>query len=228
MLKNKLVNSLMIGSISLALVACGGVNNNTENVNNNNDEVENEEVENNEDLVEQNENETKEDENENKEITNKDELLDAMKPLIEEGLIFDIGDYKKGEVPKGEYAIVGTNGDNAYFSEYDEHDNVVENKNFNNFGYAYVSGAENLSVSGGLISLEALERMGISGAKEFYEIFHDQEEEFKEAGYYKVGVDIKAGEYTVESIRYEGLVGIKEGAVVKRSEAKERSRFDGN
>ena len=74
----------------------------------------------------------------------------------------------------------------------------LDYENFDSFGYVKVHAAGNLTTRGVLISINAFEKLEVSGAKQIYEILNNQTD-YHDGGYYKVGVDIPAGQYVLES-----------------------------
>lgn len=143
------------------------------------------------------------------EITEKQKKFAEVVTLIEEGKAFDTGSYIKGDVPKGEYAFITFGGSGQYYSEEDASGNIIDNENFDSFGYVYVHEAGNLETQGALINIEALDELNVSGAKELYEILNDVEG-YIDAGWYKVGSDIEPGQYIIESYG-EGYAAIMSG-----------------
>lgn len=127
-----------------------------------------------------------------------DLMLVNIVALMGEKLAFDTGDYQKGDVPAGEYAFVKFKGAGSYYEEEDPAGNILDNENFDSFGYVKIHGKGDITTRGVLINITAFDRLGVSSAKEIYEKLNDTSNYF-DAGYYKVGVDIPAGTYTVES-----------------------------
>ena len=68
----------------------------------------------------------------------------------------------------------------------------LDYENFDSFGYVKVHAAGNLTTRGVLISINAFEKLEVSGAKQIYEILNNQTD-------YHDGVDIPAGQYVLES-----------------------------
>ncbi|MUV39463.1 hypothetical protein JNUCC1_03341 [Lentibacillus sp. JNUCC-1] len=132
------------------------------------------------------------------EPTPKEKMFADILDLIDEGKAFDTGSYIKGDIPKGEYAFVRFDGSGQYYSEEDSSGNIIGNENFDSFGYVQVHEAGNIESRGALINVDALNDLDASGAKEIYEVLNDLED-YKDAGWYKVGVDIDPGEYIIES-----------------------------
>ena len=149
--------------------------------------------------------------NEVKELTESDKMIIKISNLIDEGLAFDTGSYVKGDIPAGEYAFVKFAGSGSYYSEEDAAGNIIDNENFDSFGYVKVHAVGDITTRGVLINVSSFKKLGVSGAKEIYEILNEQEN-YNQAGYYKVGVDIPAGKYVVESIG-SGYYAIMTGPV---------------
>lgn len=145
------------------------------------------------------------------EPTPQEKMFQNVADLIDEGLAFDTGSYVKGDIPKGEYAFISFEGSGEYYSEEDAAGNIIDNENFSSFGYVYVHEAGNLETNGALVKVEALEKLGVSGAKELYEILNDKES-YNESGWYKIGVDLDPGKYVIESFG-EGYVAVMSGPV---------------
>ncbi len=104
--------------------------------------------------------------------------------------------------------VVGPN-----YCEKDASETIIDNENFDSFGYVKVHSAGNLTTSGALISISAFDKLGVSGAKEIYEKLNGQVD-YNQSGYYKVDVDIPFGKYVVESIN-QGYYAIMSGPVGK-------------
>lgn len=134
-----------------------------------------------------------------KELSKKDKLLVEISILFSKKLAFDAGSYIKGDIPAGEYAFVKFSGGGSYYEEDDEAGNIIDNENFDSFGYVKVHEAGNLKTRGVLINVNSFNDLGVSSAKEIYEILNEKED-WNQAGYYKVGVDIESGRYVLESI----------------------------
>lgn len=132
------------------------------------------------------------------ELTPKQEIFSKIVDLIDEGLAFDTGSYIKGDIPKGEYAFVTFEESGNYYSEEDSAGDIIDNENFSSFGYVQVHEAGNIKTKGALVKIEALEQLGVSGAKELYEVMNELEN-YTDSGWYKVGIDIEPGEYIFES-----------------------------
>lgn len=133
-----------------------------------------------------------------KELTEKEKMISKVSELMEKDLAFDVGNYIAGDIPKGEYAFIGINS-SKYYCEKDAAGNIIDNENFQSFGYVYVHGLGNVETRGVLVSVNAFAELGVTGAKQLYEIINEQSD-YTQSGMYKIGVDIPAGTYTVESI----------------------------
>lgn len=141
----------------------------------------------------------------------KEQMFSDVVELIDQGLAFDTGSYIKGDIPEGEYAFITFEGSGEYYSEEDASGNIIDNENFSSFGYVQVHEAGNVETRGVLVKVEALEELGVSGAKELYEIMNGIEN-YSDSGWYKVGVDIEPGEHIIESYG-SGYVAIVSGPV---------------
>lgn len=190
---------------SLVLVACGDLDINT---NTNENIIDEERIEEISDVEIEEENE---DEEEIIELSAREEMILDVLDLVDESLAFDTGSYVKGDIPKGEYAFITFDGSGGYYSEEDASGSIIDNENFDSFGYVQVHEAGNLQTRGVLVNVEAFERLGVSGAKELYEILNDVEN-YNESGWYKVGVDIDPGKYIIESYG-SGYVAVMSGPV---------------
>ena len=100
----------------------------------------------------------------------------------------------------------------------------LDYENFDSFGYVKVHAAGNLTTRGVLISINAFEKLEVSGAKQIYEILNNQTD-YHDGGYYKVGVDIPAGQYVLESYG-SGYWSVMTGAVVS-SDIVDNDNFNG-
>lgn len=149
--------------------------------------------------------------NELLELTPKEEMTQELMSLIDEGKAFDSGSYIEGDIPKGEYAFITFDGSGQYYSEEDSSGNIVDNENFDGFGYVSVQEVGNLTNSGALVKVEALDELGVAGAKELYEIMNEKED-YKESGWYKIGKDLDPGKYVIESVG-SSYVGVYSGPV---------------
>lgn len=127
-----------------------------------------------------------------------DEALADLSTLIDSGDAFDAGDYAPGDIPTGEYAFIPFDGSSEYFGEETTSGDILDNENFDSFGYVYVSGKGNVKTGGALVNPKDFKTLGVNSAKELYEVIND-ESDYKGSAMYKVGVDIKAGSHTVKS-----------------------------
>lgn len=125
-------------------------------------------------------------------------MINQLTQLMEDGMAFDAGSYIQGDIPKGEYAFIPFNGSGQYYSEEDQAGNIIDNENFDSFGYVFVQEVGNLKTDGVLVSVSMFESLEVTGAKELYEIVNEQSD-YLSAGYYKIGTDIEPGQYVIES-----------------------------
>lgn len=130
--------------------------------------------------------------------TAKELMYESVSDLINSKEAFDTGSYVKGDIPTGEYAYIPFEGSGQYYSEEDSAGNIIDNENFDSFGYVYVHGVGNIQTRGVLIKVSAFEKLGVKSAKEIYEKLNDATD-YKDSAMYKVGVDIAPGAYTIES-----------------------------
>ena len=133
-----------------------------------------------------------------KELTEREKIIVSIGGLFDKKLAFDTGDYAVGDIPEGEYAFIGLD-DSKYYCEKDVAGNIIDNENFQSFGYVYVHGVGNIETKGVLVNVSAFEELGVSGAKEIYEIIYEQSD-YMQSGMYKIGADISSGNYEIESI----------------------------
>jgi hypothetical protein len=147
------------------------------------------------------------------ELTPQEKMLAGIGGLLDSKKAFDTGSYIKGDIPAGEYAFITFDGSGEYYVEKDSAGEIIDNENFSSFGYVTVLESGNLQTDGVLINVSAIPELGVDGAKEVYEILNNVQDH-KETGYYKVGVDIPAGTYTLESTD-DGYVAIMTGPVGK-------------
>lgn len=161
-----------------------------------------------------NDNETNENVSNNSktELTEAEKMIIKLSSLMNEGLVYDTGSYIKGDIIPGEYIFVKFSGSGSYYCEKDAAGNIVDNENFDSFGYVQVHGVGNLETRGVLVNISALEQLGISSAKQLYETLNNQTN-YNQGGYYKVGTDIEAGSYIIESIGGRGYYSINSGPV---------------
>jgi len=138
-------------------------------------------------------------------------MNEAIKKLMGSGQAFDTGPYIKGDIPVGEYAFMPLDSSSKYYSEEDTAGNIIDNENFDSFGYVYVHNVGNLETNGVLIKVSAFEALGVQGAKEIYEKLNNIKD-YKGSAWYKVGSDIAPGQYTIESLG-ECYVAVMSGPV---------------
>lgn len=134
-----------------------------------------------------------------KEEAPKETFSDKVLALIKSGKAYDSGSYVKGDIPQGEYAFVSFEGSGKYYSEEDSAGNIVDNENFDSFGYVYVHNVGNITNSGVLIPIKSLELLNSKGAKDVYEKLNSVKD-YTESGIYKVGTDINPGTYVIQSV----------------------------
>lgn len=159
-----------------------------------------------------------------KELSESDKMLLKIVGLMDDKLTFDTGNYIKGDIPSGEYAFVKFSGSGSYYSEEDAAGNIIDNENFDSFGYVKVHGIGAITTRGVLINVSAIEQLGVTSAKEIYQILNNQEN-YNQGGYYKIGVDIPAGKYILESIG-SGYYAIMSGPV-GNSDIVDNDNFNG-
>lgn len=164
---------------------------------------------------------------ETQEVTEGMLMMSELADLLETDLVFDTGSYIKGDVPKGIYAFVSLSSKSAYYSEEDENGDIIENQNFDSFGYVEVHERGNLQTRGVLVHLDALSGLGVSGAKELYETLNDLDG-YNGSGYYWIGKDIPSGEYIFETSdsSSSAYVALMSGPV-GNSDIIKNSNFDG-
>lgn len=159
-----------------------------------------------------------------KQKTPKEKMYEGIDGLLKSKDAFDAGSYVKGDIPVGEYAFIPFDGSGKYYSETDSAGNIIDNENFDSFGYVYVQGVGNIQTRGVLIKVSAFEKLGVSGAKDIYEKLNGISN-YKESAMYKVGVDIAPGTYTIESFG-QAYVEIMSGPVGK-SDIVDNENFNG-
>lgn len=147
----------------------------------------------------------------NSNLSESDIMMSKIISLIKLGKAYDTGTYSKGEVTKGEYAFIKFDGSGSYYEELDRAGDIIDNENFSSFGYVKVHGVGEIETRGVLIDINSFSELGVTSAKEIYEKLNNIKE-YYESGYYKVGVDIKPGTYTIESIG-KGYFAILSGPV---------------
>ena len=185
-MKKKILSVALILLMVFTITGCGSSSSNDDNYSNNNSSSNS-----------SNSSSTKK--QETKELTESEKMIIKISALFDEKLAFDTGSYIQGDIPAGEYAFVKFSGSGSYYCEKDGTGNIVDNENFDSFGYVKVHSVGNLETRGVLINVSAFEKLGVKGAKEIYEILNNQSN-WNQGGYYKVGVDIDPGSYVVESI----------------------------
>lgn len=181
-MKKRFISALLVLVMAFVITGCSSTESNNNDYNKNNS----------------NNNSTQEKETK-KELTESQKMIVKIYSLFDEKLAFDTGSYIQGDIPSGEYAFIKFNGSGSYYCEKDAAGNIVDNENFDSFGYVKVHSVGNLETRGVLINTSAFEKLGVKGAKEIYEILNEQQN-WNQSGYYKVGVDIEPGRYIVESI----------------------------
>lgn len=191
---NKLIINVIFTLLIIFITGCGN-SNVTENSNNN---------------------EVKDSSNKNidnpvVELTEQQKMLKNIVALMDEDLAFDSGSYIAGDIPKGEYAFVKFEGSGSYYSEKDIAGNIIDNENFDSFGYVQVHGVGNITNDAVLININAFNKLNVSGAKEIYEILNELTN-YNQSGMYKIGTDIEAGTYTLQSIG-EAYISILSGPI---------------
>lgn len=191
-MKNRFKKSLLLLALILCITGCGNGEETTENNNTNNENNKKQEKQ--------------------VEYTESQKMIIKISGLIDEGLAYDTGDYIIGDVKPGDYAFIKIDGGGSYYSEEDASGDIIDNENFSSFGYVKVHGTGNLETRGVLVNITAFDKLGVTSAKEIYEILNEKED-YNQAGYYKVGTDIEAGSYVVESIGGSGYFAVMSGPV---------------
>ena len=185
-MKKKIISVALILLMVFTITGCGlSRSNNTDHSNNNNNSISS--------------NSSSNKKQEQKELTESEKMIVKISELFDDKLAFDTGSYIQGDIPAGEYAFIKFSESGDYYSEEDAAGNIVDNEIFDSFGYVKVHSVGNLETDGILINVSAFEKLGVKGAKEIYEILNDQSN-WNQSGYYKVGLDIDPGRYIVESI----------------------------
>ena len=138
--------------------------------------------------------------------------LRKLVDMIDRGDAFDAGDYAKEMIPPGEYAFIALSSDAKYYSEEDLSGNIIDNENFDSFGWVYVHGVGNIKTHGVLVKHEDFSILGVESAKELYLVLNDLDKDYNQSGYYRVGVDIAQGSYVLTSIG-NGYASINSGPV---------------
>lgn len=145
------------------------------------------------------------------ELSPKDKMRKQLNQMVSNDTIFGPGSYAKGDIPVGEYVFMPMSDNGSYYSEEDEAGNIIDNENFDSFGYVYVHGAGNISVKGALIPLSTLNQLDADSPREIYGLLRDKDN-YMDSGYYKIGTDLPSGEYTIQSYG-EGYVEVASGPV---------------
>lgn len=160
------------------------------------------------------------------EQTPKEKLLSQLSSLIKDSKVFDAGSYAIGSIPSGEYAFIVINAGQGYYSEEEASGNIVDNENFDSFGWVFVNGSGNITTRGILVPQNIFSMLNVASAKEIYVTLNDKSLDYNQAGYYKIGVDLPAGTYTLESIGSNSYMSIESGGVGK-SEIIDNDIFSG-
>ncbi|PLR89518.1 hypothetical protein [Bacillus sp. T33-2] len=156
--------------------------------------------------------------------TPQQKMFEQIMGLIDAKQAFDSGSYIKGDLPPGEYAFISFDGSGKYYAEKDTAGNIIDNENFDSFGYVHVHDVGNIETGGVLISTGAFGTLGVSSAKEIYQVLNNVED-YKQSALYKVGTDIPAGQYVIESYG-NGYVAKMSGPVGK-SDIIDNENFNG-
>ncbi|PZX08287.1 uncharacterized protein YgiM (DUF1202 family) [Psychrobacillus insolitus] len=151
-------------------------------------------------------------------------MVRKVNALISEGRAFTDGSYTIGEIPQGEYAFISLADDFNYYSEEYLSGEIIDNEIFESFGYVYVHEAGNIQTEGLLIDLDSLSSLGVTGAKGIYEVLNNVKN-YNDSGMYKVGLDIQAGYYVIESSS-EAYVALLTGPI-GRNDIIDNDFFDG-
>lgn len=101
-------------------------------------------------------------------------MIEKISGLMDSKQAFDTGSYIKMDIPVDEYAFISFAGSGKYYGEKDPAGNIIDNENFDSFGYFYVHDAGNLETQGVLVSTGAFGALGVSSAKEIYEIMEQR------------------------------------------------------
>lgn len=157
----------------------------------------------------------------------KSKLLSSILNLTQNKKAFDTGSYAVGEIPTGEYAFVSISSGSSYYSEKDASGNIIDNENFDSWGWIYVNGVGNIDTRGILVKESDFSSLGVSSAKEIYLILNELDNTYNQSGYYKVGVDINEGTHNLTSIGGQGYVSIESGPL-GNSDIIDNEIFNGN
>ena len=161
------------------------------------------------------------------EPTGSAKIVKDIVALEKESLAFDAGTYAQGKIPPGEYAFLSLGDTGHYYSEEDLSGAIIDNQNFTSFGYVTVQGVGNVTTRGCLVAVNALDRLGVTGAKDLYEKFNDMPGGYNQSGFYKIGVDIPEGTHTVTSMGQRGYYAVLSGPVGNR-QIIQNDNFDGS
>lgn len=142
------------------------------------------------------------------EVSEKPQEKSKLDLLVENKQAFMPGSYVKGDIPKGEFIFVSSSG--GYYAEEREGE-ILDNENFDSFGYVYNHGIGDITTQGVLVSMDAAKNFQVAGAKQLYELVKNQVD-YNFSGHYKVGADIKPGRYIFESAG-EAYVEVSSGPV---------------
>lgn len=214
-MKKKIISVVLILLIIFTITGCDSSNSSNENYTKNNSSS---------NSNSSSSNSSSTNKQENKELTEAEKMTIKIVALFDEKLAFDTGSYIQGDIPAGEYAFIKFDGSGSYYCEKDGSGNIVDNENFDSFGYVKVHSVGNLETKGILINVKAFEKLSVKSAKEIYEILNNQNN-WNQSGYYKVGIDINPGRYIVESIG-SGYWAIMSGPV-SSSDIVDNDNFNG-
>ena len=130
-MKKKILSVALILLMVFTITGCGSSSSNDDNYSNNNSSSNS-----------SNSSSTKK--QETKELTESEKMIIKISTLFDEKLAFDTGSYIQGDIPAGEYAFVKFSGSGSYYCEKDRTGNIVDNENFDSFGYVKVHSVGNL------------------------------------------------------------------------------------
>ena len=156
--------------------------------------------------------------------TPKQVLLKSISGLAASKRAFDAGSYVAGDIPEGEYVFISMDSGGSYYSEEDGSGNIIDNENFDSFGYVYVHGLGNITTRGIMVSVGALSELDVSGAREMYEKLNEVSG-YNQAAWYKIGTDLPAGSYVFES--YGSGYGAVMTGPVGNSDIVDNENFNG-
>lgn len=155
------------------------------------------------------------------------EIYEALKEVDKE-LFYDKRYYTEGTIPEGEYAYISfIDSGGPYFTVTDMEHRLLHDDYFASFAYIYHDGEGIVESEGYLFHVDIFEELGVSGAKELYEILNHLPS-YNQDAYYHIGMDIEEGKYrlipdgngTYELLDGPAFVGeeIEEGKVTERME----------